>query len=473
MWRPNFELSPSDITDGPLLRALVVLSAPLLVQNLVQVVVQIVDLIFLGRLSGDAVAAVGLAAPAVALLFSFSIFIPYVGTQIRVAQRIGGENVAGARRSLGSGIYIALGVGTLLGVIAWFGAQPLVSLLVSTNPMSVDGVVPVMAIAYLGTIALGLPLIALGDTLEAGLVAWGDSRASLWMNLTSVGVNIVLDPLLIFGYGPIEGMGVTGAALATVIGYSSGMLLGLTLIIRGRNGGMLSERSFVVDASEIRAVFEVGLPTAVQQGTNQIVRLIIVAVVFAVGGVAGIAAYTVGARVASIAFIPAQGLQQAAQSIVGQNLGAKKLDRAKRTTWLGVRLAAIGLGVIGVIQWLLPVVLTEAFVPELSPEGLALSVEYLRILAYGYPALGAIYLFQAGFNGASRTKVSMYASVVQYWGVRLPIAAVGGLVLSFGMHAVFWAVTLSNIAAAVGLGIYFYHSANTGMFRRASATAAD
>ncbi|MFC6731449.1 MATE family efflux transporter [Haladaptatus sp. GCM10025893] len=236
---------------------------------------------------------------------------------------------------------------------------------------------------------------------------------------------------------------------------------------------MLSERSFVVDASEIRAVFEVGLPTAVQQGTNQIVRLIIVAVVFAVGGVAGIAAYTVGARVASIAFIPAQGLQQAAQSIVGQNLGAKKLDRAKRTTWLGVRLAAIGLGVIGVIQWLLPVVLTEAFVPELSPEGLALSVEYLRILAYGYPALGAIYLFQAGFNGASRTKVSMYASVVQYWGVRLPIAAVGGLVLSFGMHAVFWAVTLSNIAAAVGLGIYFYHSANTGMFRRASATAAD
>ncbi|MFC6731448.1 MATE family efflux transporter [Haladaptatus sp. GCM10025893] len=198
---------------------------------------QIVDLIFLGRLSGDAVAAVGLAAPAVALLFSFSIFIPYVGTQIRVAQRIGGENVAGARRSLGSGIYIALGVGTLLGVIAWFGAQPLVSLLVSTNPMSVDGVVPVMAIAYLGTIALGLPLIALGDTLEAGLVAWGDSRASLWMNLTSVGVNIVLDPLLIFGYGPIEGMGVTGAALATVIGYSSGMLLGLTLIIRGRNGG--------------------------------------------------------------------------------------------------------------------------------------------------------------------------------------------------------------------------------------------
>ncbi|WP_336360629.1 MATE family efflux transporter [Haladaptatus sp. ZSTT2] len=473
MWRPSFELSPADITDGPLLRALLVLSTPLLVQNFVQVVVQIVDLIFLGRLSGDAVAAVGLVAPAVALLFAISIFIPYVGTQIRVSQRIGGDNLTGARQSFGSGIYITLGMGVVLGALAFLAARPLTTLLVSTNPLSVDGAVPAMAAVYLGVIALGLPLIALGDTLEAGLVAWGDSRASLWMNLTSVVVNIVLDPLLIFGYGPLEGLGVAGAALATVIGYTTGMALGLVLILRGRNGGMLSAQSFVFDMAELRSIFSVGLPTAVQQSANQIVRLIIVVVVFAVGGVAGIAAYVVGARVASVAFIPAQGLQQAAQSIVGQNLGAKKVERAKQTTWLGVQLAAGGLALIGLVQWLFPATLTTLFVPELSEESLALSIEYLRILAYGYPALGAIYLFQAGFNGASRTKVSMFASLIQYWGVRLPIAAVGGLVLSFGMDAVFWAVTLSNITAAVGLGVYFYHSSSTGMFKRASASAAD
>jgi len=189
------------------------------------------------------------------------------------------------------------------------------------------------------------------------------------------------------------------------------------------------------------------------------------------GGGPALAAYMIGARVASISFIPATGLQQAATSIVGQNLGADQSDRARRTTWVGVAMAGGVLTIIGGIQWLIPVPLTELFVPDIGPEALELTVLYLKILAVGYWAIGASYLIRGGFNGARRTRTSMVMSMLQYWAVRLPIAAGGVFLLGFGVEAVFWAVTLSNIAAAVGGGIYYWYSTSQGMFRQAAKEA--
>jgi Na+-driven multidrug efflux pump len=206
-----------------------------------------------------------------------------------------------------------------------------------------------------------------------------------------------------------------------------------------------------------------------QQVARQTVRIAIVGVVFVAGGAAGLAAYNVGARVAAIAFIPAIGLQQAAQSVVGQNLGADRPERARRATWLGVALAAGGLAVVGVVQWLVPVFVTTLLTPDLGERGLSLAVEYLRILAYGYPAIGAAYLLEGGFNGARRTRASFVATLAQFWAVRLPIAAVGGVLLGVGVVAVFWAVTLSNVAAALGLAAYYRYATAGGMLDRAVA----
>jgi putative MATE family efflux protein len=292
------------------------------------------------------------------------------------------------------------------------------------------------------------------------------------MNLLAVGANLALDPLLIFGIGPFPALGIEGAALATVLGSAFGLVLAAGFVLRGRNDGMVSRAAARIDTEEIRELLDVGLPTAGQQVASQSVRIVVVAVVFAAGGAAGLAAYIVGARVATVAFVPAQGLQQATQSVVGQNLGAGNPGRANRTTWLGVSLAVGVLSVVGVLQWLVPGAIATLLVPELSGAAFSLSVTYLEILAYGYPAIGAVYLFQGGFNGARRTRVSFLASVVQYWAIRLPIALLGAFALGFGVNAVFWAVTLSNIAAALGLGWYYRYSARDGMFERATEVAA-
>jgi len=458
------DVSAEEITDGNLLRALLVVATPLLVQNVVQVIQQVVDVFFLGRFGEGAVAAVGFAVPVRALVAAGVLFLPFVGTQIVVSQRVGGDDRSGARRALATGLLVGLVLAVAGGVVLFVGARPALALLTAVDPAAGDGVVDLGA-RYLRVTALGLPALVLSDTTEGGFVGYGDSRAALYMNLLALGGNVVLDPVLIFGFGPIPSLGVRGAALATVLGYAGGFLLGVGMIARGRNGGMLRRGEAGIDRGTAREVVAVGAPVGGQHAVRQLLRLPVFALVFAAGGVAGLAAYTVGARVATVAFVPASGLQQAAQSIVGQNVGAGNAARAGRTAPLGAAVAAGALAVVGVVQWLVPGPLVIFLAPELSGAALGFARDYLRILAYGYPALGALYLFEAGFNGVGRSGVSFAATAIQYGLVRLPIAAAGVLALGAGVHAVFWAVTASNLLAAVGIGLYYRHETANGMFR--------
>ncbi|WP_458186468.1 MATE family efflux transporter [Haladaptatus sp. NG-WS-4] len=457
------EVSRDEITDGSLARALVLLAAPLVLQNFVQVAQQVVDTFWVGRLGGDAVAAVGLNFPLIALLFAV-FMITNIGTQVLVSQRVGADDESGARRAVFHGITMAFVMGLVLAALVFVFAPDVIALFGASPDVTS------FATIYLTTLSLGLPLVGMGDAIEMGFVGWGDSRAALFINVVAVGVNIVLDPILIFGYGipGFAGFEIAGAALATIVGYGTSALFALGLMVRGRDGYTLTRTSMTVRVDDYRELFDIGLPMFGQQAVAQTVRLLIVGIVTMAGGTAAVVAYTVGARIASVAFIPASGLSQAAQSVVGQNIGANNPLRASRTTWVGVGIATVGLTAIGIVQWLVPELLTNLFVPDISAERLALTVDYLKILAYGYWGIGAMYLFNAGFNGARRTKTTMVADLLKYWVVRLPIAALGALWLDAGVHAVFWAVTISNCVAALGAGAYYYYTTSNGMLERAA-----
>jgi Na+-driven multidrug efflux pump len=334
-----------------------------------------------------------------------------------------------------------------------------------------------LAVDYVAVFGVGLATVALADALEGVYLGWGDSRAALYMNVGAVGLNVVLDPLLIFGYGPVPRLGVGGAAVATVAGYTVGSLLvGLAFVARGRTGGVLRLPGAAAGApdrwpslADVRAVLSTGLPIGGRETVRQALRLAMVALAAVAGGPAALAAYLIGARVATVAFVPAQGLQQAAQSVAGQNVGAGKPGRARRTIRLGTGMIAAILAVVGVVQWLVPGSIVRAVAPAATPPAVGLSVDYLRILAYGYPALGAVYLLEAGFNAVDRTRVAAATTLLQYGLVRVPFAAVGVITLGWGPAAVFWAVTVSNAVAAVGLGVYYARSAASGMVERAAA----
>ncbi|XVH32733.1 MATE family efflux transporter [Haloferacaceae archaeon DSL9] len=471
-----FDIQKDELVEGSVPRLLLLLSAPLVAQNLVHVVNGVVDVFWLGQLSEEAIAAAGLNLPVIVFVYSAVLFA-VVGTQILVAQRVGRDDLAAARRVAVNGLGLSLLAALVVAVAVGFNADRIVVLL-GAEP----AVVPLAAI-YLATMMAFIPFAATSDAVENSFVAWGDTRAALHINLVAVGVNLVFDPLLIFGVGPFPALGVQGAALATGLGYVAGFGLGLAYALGLRETFRFTRDAVAFDRDIVRELVEVGAPLSGQRAASQSVRVLIIGLVSLVGGTAGLAAYTVGARVASIAVTPATAMQQAAQSMIGQNLGANRPDRAARTMWSGVGIATVGFLVLGAIQLLVPETIAAVFIADTSAPSFAPTVRYLEILAYGYWAIGATSLFLAGFNGTSNTKTSLWVTLVKYWGIRFPIAvaalpigvAVGAFGFSaspglgLGLEAVFWAVTLSNVLAAVGVaGYYWYTSRRTNLFTGAA-----
>lgn len=458
-----------EITEGPLGRVLAVLAAPMLVQNLVLVGQQVVDVFWVGRLGGDAVAAVGLIVPVIALL-TFGTWVAGSGAQVIISQRVGASDTTGARRAAVHAIGVVVAVNLPLAVVVWFTARPLVGLL-DPGPT-----VAALAAAYLAVLGFSRVTAGVSDVIEKCYFGAGDSRTPMALNVTAILVNVGLDPVFIFGWGPAPGLGIEGAALATLTGYGVSAVAGLLLLFSRWTGFSLRLSAVRPDRETLGELLRVGLPSGGQSAGRQIARVVVVWIVSVAGGGAALAAYTIGARVASVVFVPAQAVGSAATTVVGQNLGADRPDRASKATWLGVGAGAVGLGALGIVQWLFPATLARLFVPEIGAETLRFTVAYLQILAYGYWALGTIYTVEAGFDGAGRTEISMYATMLQYWTVRVPIAAAGAFLLGLGALGPFWAVTISNVVAAVGLTGYFWHSTDTGMLERAAeeaGTAAD
>ncbi|WP_435365509.1 MATE family efflux transporter [Haloarchaeobius sp. DYHT-AS-18] len=466
-----FDVSRDDITSGSLTQALLLLAAPLIAQNLVRFAQLVVDAFWVGQLGEEAVAAVGLVFPLASICLAVAT-TAMIGTQIIVSQRIGADDEAGARRVTFNGL-VLFGIVLMVPItaLAILGAGPFIRWSVETLNPGTDVASP--ATAYFVAYALGFPAMAASDAVEGGFVGWGDARAALWVNVTTVAVNLVLDPILIFGWGPIEPMGVEGAGLATAIGGVAGMVLIFAYALGLRDTLRFTWASATVDFGDWREMLDVSLPNVGQRVAQDAVRLVMISVVLVAGGAAGLTAYTLGSRISAIAWIPSGGFQQAAQSIVGQNLGAGNTGRARQTTWTGVGIITVAMAVLGGLQLLFPETIARLFVPDISGDGLAFTVAYLQILAVGYWAIGASYLLRAGFNAARRTRTSMVASLAQYWGVRLPVALVGVYLLDYGVVAVFWGVTISNVLVAIGLGLYYWYETSDGMMERAADRAAE
>ncbi len=459
-------MSSEEITDGPLGRALAFLSLPIVAQQLAVTAQSIVDVLWLGRLSGEAVAAVGLVAPLIGLMMALVGGV-FTGEHVLVSQRVGNDDERGASRAVFHALVAGVAVMLVMVAVTTAFGRPLAGLF---DPgREVVG----LAATYLAAMAGAYTISTVSDVFEYGFIGAGDSRTPLFVNLLSIAISIGLDPVLIFGYGPIPGFGIAGAAYATAIGFGVGAVVMVAAAVWADRGFTFHLDAVSLDIAEFRELVGVGAPKVGQGVARQVARLVVVAIVSVTGGAAALTAYTIGARVATVVFVPAAAIGSAGTTLVGQNLGADKPARATRATWLGVGVGAVGLGAIGIVQYLFPTAVATLFVPGIEGQALALSVAYLQILAFGYWALGTIWTVEAGFNGAGRTDVSMYATMLQYWAVRVPVAAVGAFVLGWGALGPFWAVTISNVVAAVGLVGYFHYSTGDGLHERAAESAGE
>lgn len=460
-----FDVSREEITDGPIPRAILLIATPLFAQNLVLTANQVVDLFWLGQFSSLAVAAVGIASPVVWLLIGVCIDVPFAGTRILFSQRYGSEDERGAKRVAFNGLLVAAALGVLFGQPVRFLSDAAAPLLAQLQPQSGGAAVAEMAAAYLQIIATWVFLAGLGDVAEGCLLARGNSRATLVINILVVVANITVDPLLIFGVGPLPELGIQGAAYATVASYVVGFLVAGVLAIQdGEVYSLATARPYWED---LREIIEIGSPKVVSSSVSNAVSFGMFFITFSVGGAPGLTAYTVGTRISALALLPIGAVGSAVSTVVGQNIGAENASRAKTSVYSGLKIGVLGMLLIGVIQFFSATTVTQLFVPTIGEKELELSVTFVELLALSYPAVGVLNVVSAGFNAARRTRTSMIFQIANKLIFRMPLAVVLAVVLSYETVGIFWARVGSSIIIAILFAVYVLYEMSQGMYTSA------
>ena len=399
----------------------------------------ICDIFFVSRLGIDAVAAVGVTEALLTIVYALAIGLAMSATAL-VARRIGEKNKEGAVRAATAAIAVGVLGGVVLGLPGFFLAEDLLRLL--DAPESV-----VEAGAGYARLILGFNIVVMLLHLQNGIFRGagdaGLAMRSLWL---ANGINLVLDPCLIFGLGPFPELGMTGAALATVIGRGTGVLYQLRILRSGVGRIALRGPAFRVRARLVLEILRLSVGSIGQlliATTSWVVLMRIIAPF----GEAVLAGYTIAIRIVIFAFLPAWGLSNAAATLVGQNLGAGRPERAERAVWLTGLFNMAFLAVVTVVFLALAPLLIAIFTDE--PETFAVGVSALRILSYGYVAYAWAMVGTQAFNGAGDTMTPTKMNFFCFWMFQIPLAWVLARPLGIGPAGVFWSVCLAEALLAV------------------------
>ncbi len=393
-----------DLTQGNILKTLIVLALPIMFGMFMQTAFNIIDTIFIGSLGADALAAVAITFPVVFIFIALASGLG-IGSTTLVAQAIGAKNLRKADNiaehslllSLASGIIIAV-LGILFGehVFVFMGATPEILEL---------------TLVYSNTIFVGFIFLFLGFISQGIIQAEGNSKTPMIHMAISVILNIILDALLIFGLFGFPALGIFGAALATVIARGIGAGLNIAYILRRKGLIKINLKDFVFRLKIMKDIFFIGAPASAGQLTISLGLTILMSFV-GLFGVNALAAYGVGTRLDSLAILPVLGLINATIAVVGQNIGAGKLERARKTINYSAMISVFIMAFVAVIFILIPRPFFELF--SSNEEVISIGVLYLTLVAFSYPFRGLLLGISGGFQGAGKTFLAMIMTG-NYW----------------------------------------------------------
>ncbi|WP_312912617.1 MATE family efflux transporter [Natronosalvus caseinilyticus] len=429
------------------------LAWPLMVIQLLQVAYNIGDTFWLGALSPESVGALSLAFPLIFFLISIGGGFTAAGA-ILIAQHTGAESGKGGLIAGQTLSFISI-VAIVLGVLGYFVTDPMLALL-PADPETKATVIP-LAADYMRIFFLGSPFLFGFFIFTSLMRGYGNTRAPMRVMAVSVVVNLVLDPLLIFGVGPFPALEIEGAAVATVFSRAVATAIGLYVLF-GTDVGPKIEASHLVPQREyVSKITRLGVPTALEQSMSSLAMIAMTAMV-STFPVAVVAAYGLGNRLISLAFLPAMGMGQATDTIVGQNLGAGKPDRAGRATWIASGVVASIMFAAGVIAFVAPEPIVGVFMTsgeEGAAETIAHGSTYLRIAASMFVFMGVLQVLLGAFRGAGNTKTALVFSVVTLWIARVPVAYYLIFVAGWGTMGIWIGVVAGDVVGALAAIAYF------------------
>ncbi len=437
--------SHQDYTTGSLNRAILLLAVPMVLEMVLESLFAVVDVFWVGRLGANAVATVGLTESILMTVFSVGMGLS-LSTTAMVARRIGEKDPEDAAVAAVQAIFVGFIVSIAVGVPGLLFARRLLQLMGASKEIVAIG-------SGYATIALGgsgvVVLLFLNNAIFRGA---GDAAIAMRLLWVSNIINLILDPCLIFGLGPFPRMGVTGAALATFIGRSIGMIYQFYRLLKGTERIHVLTRQIRLRLDVLWRLVRLSLTGILQFAIAQTSWIGLVRIVSTFGA-AAVAGYTIAIRVVIFAILPSWGLSNAAATLVGQNLGAKQPDRAEAAAWRTGLYNMIFLGALGVAFVLYAEAVVRLFTHD--PAVVALGASCLRIVSYGNIGYAYGMVMLQAFNGAGDTVTPTIVNFFGFWLLEIPLAYWLAIPLHLQSNGVYWAIVIAEGAiAAVSAGLF-------------------
>jgi len=434
-----------DYTSGSIRKAIVLLSIPMVLEMAMESLFALVDAYFVAQVSPDAMATVGLTESVITLVYAIAIGISTAPVAM-ISRYIGQKDPESASRVAKQAIYIAISVSVLLGIPGVIYAEDILRFMGGSEQL-IDTGKNFTRILFGSNIVIMLLFLLNGIFRGAGDAAY--AMRALWL---ANGINIILDPIFIHGWGPIPAFGVAGAAMATTIGRGIGVAFQLYILLGGRGRIKLSTGNWRIDWSIIKRLVYIAYSGALQYMIASASWIFLMRIVASFGSQA-VAGYTICIRLIIFTLLPAWGLSNATATLVGQNLGAKKPERAVKSVKMAAIITATFLGVISIFYLLFAKQFISFF--DDDPVVLEAGVTALHIFAYGYAFYGLGMIFSQAFNGAGDTRTPMLINIVSFWIVEIPLGYYFGLSLGYGVAGVSWAVICGETVLSL-LAFYYF-----------------
>jgi len=435
----------SEFTSGSIRRAIFMLSIPMILEMMMESIFAIVDIAYVSQVSVNAVATIGLTESVITLVYAIAIGLSMAATAV-VARRIGEKDVQGARQAAVQAILLGIIVAISIGVIGLLYAKEILGLMGGEPDLIEEGY------GYTQLLIGGNITIVLLFLINAIFRGAGDASVAMWTLVLSNGLNIILDPIFIFGWGPVPEFGVTGAAIATNIGRGTAVLFQLGILFFGWSRIKLGAADLVFRFKVMINLIDVSLGGIAQFliGTSSWVFLMRIMSEF---GSEVLAGYTIAIRVMMFTFMPAWGMSNAAATLVGQNLGAKKPDRAERSVWITGKYNAIFMVLVSVFYLALAPQIIGLFSAE--AEVVSNGALCLQVVAAGYLFYAYGMVISQAFNGAGDTRTPTKINLIAFWVFQLPFAYLAAITFGLGALGVFLAITLAEVMLSLIAIIWF------------------
>jgi putative MATE family efflux protein len=437
-----------DYTTGSIRRAVLLLAIPMMLEMMMESVFALVDLYFVGHLenSSFAVQTVGLTESVLTIVYSIAIGMSMAATAV-VARRVGEKDPVAAAKAGMQAILVAIAVNVLIAVFGFIYATDIL-ILMGSSVQSAEYGTTFFRIMLGGSFVIMLLFLFNGIFRGAGNAAI--AMKSLWIANIA---NIILCPILINGIGYFEGFGLTGAAIATTIGRSMGVLYQLYTLFNGKGILKVVASYFIPDAEQIKALVKIAAPGVLQFVIASCSWIFLAQVVATTGGDEGSAGYQSALRIMMFFMLPAWGLSGAVATLVGQNLGAKQVDRAERSVFVTAKFNVAYMAVIMAVSLLAAEPMMSFFTDNIHVHEIA--VKAIRILSAGYIFYGIGMVLINVFNGSGDTRTPTWVNFFGFWLFQIPLAYLLAKHFKMGPDGVFWAIPIAETGMTVACFILF------------------